>query len=242
MSLRDMERRAALLEKPYDPMDDIEELARREARGWKPRMAEMMFGEDGEPLAQGGGFYSDARPPFQTAAYPSVTLATTSKNIWGLLGPPSTIIQPSELWAGKKLHLHLSGQATSVLTPGNLTIEVRLGALTDAGGTIVATSSAIAWTASKTNISWVMDVWLRILNPGNATATGVVLCNALFVPNQLGLMIPAANNPLVIPETAAVTTTNVDLISATHLTVQWKRSGSTVETVQVADMDFVHVN
>src|SRR2546423_372187 len=107
--------------------------------------------------------YHETRNPYkQTATYASVSPITTSVSIL----PITTVLVGSSLqfpagyWdLGKKVHFRFFGVCTTGATPGNFTWEIRhqTGTPTDAGGTILATSAATAFTASKTNIPWFMD-------------------------------------------------------------------------------------
>lgn len=187
-------------------------------------------------MADGYPYYLETRPPFkQTADYPQVTLATTSKSILPLNG--TGFMTPAGYWdLGKEIRFTLFGKFTTVLTPGNITIEIRYQnaqPLTDAGGTILATSPAVALTASKTNISW--RILGRVHSRGAIGTATPLFAWAEFVPDQASLLIPAANNPMMIPQSAAAAV-NVDSQAAGGLSVQIKRSGSTVETVTVHDL------
>src|SRR6266545_4842305 len=107
--------------------------------------------------------YHETRNPFkQTTDYSQITLAATSKSIMGITAdlPTSALVCPASYWdLGKKWHVRMFGKATTGATPGNLTIEIRYqtGTVTDAGGTILATSGAVAMGANKTGASWSMD-------------------------------------------------------------------------------------
>jgi hypothetical protein len=202
----------------------------------KPRMSRILQGD--EPVASGGQFYTDLRPPFATAVFPAVTLSTTSKML--VRANPDTMLQPNEWWAGKKIKIHMFGQFTTAVTPGNLTIEIRLGEA-DAGGTILATTTAVALTASKTNIAWELAAWVTCFSTGNGGVSASLLATGRFEPNALSLLIPAANNPMLVPETAPAAVT-VDLTAPHGISVQFKRSGSTVETAQVVGQEFTHLN
>lgn len=183
-------------------------------------------------------FFQDTRPPFSTAIYPAVTLSTTSKML--VRANPDSMVGPSEWWPGKKITMHIVGQFTTAATPGNLTVEIRLGE-TDAGGTILATSTAVALTASKTNITWEVDLGVRCFSTGNGGTSASLIATGKFSANALGLLIPAANNPILLPESAPAAVT-VDLTAAHGISLQFKRSGSTAETAQVVDQDFIHLN
>lgn len=233
MTLAEMERRATLLGRVQP--DELEWLKKYESRRWNTRLQEMS--REGALLAAGEGpYYLETRQPFkQTADFATVTLAATSKNILPQTG--TGFMFPAAYFdLGKEIRFTLMGKATTGATPGNLTIELRYQAaqpLTDAGGTILATSSAIAMGASKTNISWKI-VGRVHARAGISTAAGLFGWME-FTSNQLSLLIPAANNPLIIPESAPAAV-NVDTTLAGGISVQWKRSGSTAETVTVSDL------
>lgn len=186
----------------------------------------------------GGPFLVDTKAPFNRAAYPSVTLATTSK----MLVPtnPNSSIQPTEWYAGKKFYLRQFGQATTGTTPGNLTVEIRLGT-TDAGGTILATSAAVALTASKTNIAWLFEAIVECWDTGSGGTSGSLFAHGILTPDNTGLLIGDAANPLMLPASAPAATT-VDLTGASGISVQWKRSGSTAETCQVFSQTLLALN
>jgi hypothetical protein len=178
-----------------------------------------------------GIYYRDAKAPFNIADFSAITLSTTSLMLWPSGGSPSAT--PAGYWtANKKMKITIFGKMTTVLTPGNLTIEIRYGT-TDNAGTILATSTATALTASKTNISFTLECYITS-RAGVSTASGLFAWGR-FIPDNTGLLIAAAANPLLIPASAA-TATNVDTTAASAINIQFKRSGSTVETVTVQDL------
>jgi hypothetical protein len=187
----------------------------------------------------GTQWIQDTRPPFGADDFPTITLLTTS-----LMLLPSAIWSPTyatDWYTGKRFQLDLWGRMTTAATPGNLTIEVRYGT-TDAGGTILATSAAVALTASKTAISWQMTVMVRCRDINTTTGTnGSLFCMGAFQSDQVALLIPAANNPMLLPAATAATTA-VDLTTTSGINVQMKRSGSTAETVIVHDYAFTALN
>lgn len=227
------ERDAVLLD---DPMvearrwADIDELARREAAGWKPRSSRFI--RDGDLVAAGGQFYHDTRGPFNTAAYPSVTLATTSKMLYP--ANPNVMVQPWEWFPGKKIRVIAFGQITTAATPGNLTIELR-AATADAGGTLLATSNALTLIASQTTKSWRCEFSIECWSTGNGGASGSLFASGVF---EASAAVFAAGQAL-IPDGANAAVT-VDLQAAVGLSLQFKRSGSTAETAQVFRNTFVH--
>jgi hypothetical protein len=126
------------------------------------------------------------------------------------------------------------GQATTGATPGNLTIELRAqnGTVTDAGGTILATSGAVAMGANKTNASWYMEFTIEArAQIGTAAA---MMAKGWFMTDPTTALIASTVNPIFIPTTGPATT-NIDTTLSQTINVQWKRSGSTAETVTVVD-------
>jgi len=185
-----------------------------------------------------GPFYHDSRPPFQTAAFASVAPLTTSVALWPVLGNSDL---PTNYWVpGKRIWVRAFGTMTTGATPGNMTLEMRL-AQASALGVIIATSTAIALTASKTTIAWFFEGVYECRANGVA---GSMFAYGKFVPNQLGLLIPAANNPLIIPESGAMAAVAVDttLVANAGISLQMKRSGSTAEAVVVHDLAINSMN
>src|SRR3954469_16961871 len=98
-------------------------------------------------------FYQDTRGPFTATDIAAVTLAATDKALYPIANFP---VLGSNYWKfiGKKLRIQLFGRITTVLTPGNGTLDVYWGTGADANGTIIQSSAAHALTASQTNLSW----------------------------------------------------------------------------------------
>jgi hypothetical protein len=94
-------------------------------------------------------YHETRNPHTQTADYSQITLSTTSKSIMSVTTdlPGSGLTFAAGYWdIGKKWHCRMFGKATTVLTPGNITVEIRhqTGAtVADAGGTILATSGRL---------------------------------------------------------------------------------------------------
>jgi hypothetical protein len=215
---------------------DIEYLKELHEREWKPRLGRML--RDGEALAAGGQWYNDTRAPFAADDFPAITLSTTSLMLW-----PAAIWSPTyatDWYTGKRFYLYVFGKMTTAATPGNLTVEIRYGT-TDAGGVLLATSAAVALTASKTTISWQLEAWISCRDIGQPGTNGSLFAHGFFAPDQAGLLIPAANNPMVIPASAAAAVAS-DTTITSGLNIQFKRSGSTAETATVQDLIFVAMN
>ena len=208
--------------------EEIAELAALEQSKWKGRHAEMI--QRGEPMAADTPLYVDVRSPKMTGNFGQITLAATSLMVLNPVINWSTIAGYWDL--GKRWRITIFGKFTTGITPGNLTVEIRYGT-TDAGGTILATSAATALTASKTDISWSMEVYVRA-NAVVGTAAGLFAWGWLQT-DMTGNLLTNALQPLYIPASAAAAV-NVDTTAAGGVNVQMKRSGSTGELLTVQDL------
>jgi hypothetical protein len=119
-----------------------------------------------------GGYYRDTRSPFTGADVTAVTLATTDKALWPVANIPP-LGSNYFGFIGKKLAITAFGRITTVLTPGNGTLDVYWGTGADANGTIVQSSAAHALTASQTNLSWILQLLVTCRAQG---ASGALLC------------------------------------------------------------------
>lgn len=183
-----------------------------------------------------GPFYLDTREPFISADIGTVTLSTTDLALY----PPSNFpVLGGQYFArpGKKMHIRLFGKITTAATPGNLTIDVYYGTGAAANGVLLASSAAVALTASQTNLSWFMDIYVHCRSIGSA--------GTLFVTGEMGAnvgVIASTLQPVMIPASAAVVSGACDLTAALIISVQAKRSGSTAETMTVQDMEVTACN
>lgn len=184
-----------------------------------------------------GLFYNDTREPFIAADIAAVTLATTDKALYPASNFP---VLGGQYFArvGKKLRIRLFGKMTTALTPGNGVFDVYYGTGADANGVLLASSlSTTALIASKTNLSWWAEVFVHCRSTGSA---GTLFCTGKADFN-VGLVASTAQ-PVLIPDSAAVVSGSCDLTAALIISVQFKRSGSTVETMAVQDMEVVAMN
>ena len=182
-----------------------------------------------------GQYYWDTRMPFTAADIASVTLSTTDKALYPVANFP---VLGSNYFGGifKKLKIFMFGRITTAATPGNGTFDVYWGNGTDANGTILQSSATVALTASQTNLSWEAEFTVTCRAFGSSGAllcTGKAFFNNAVIANTL--------QPLLIPASAPAQVT-VDLTQANIVSVQFKRSGSTAETMQVHDMEVVACN
>ena len=181
-----------------------------------------------------GPFYNDIRAPFVSADIASVTLATTDKALYPVANFP--VLGSNYFgFVGKKLRIKLFGRMTTVATPGNGTWDIYFNNGADANvGTILASSATLALAANQTNISWYAEVSVYCRAIGSA---GALMCTGLA---HMGSLL-TTNVPVLIPLTVPAQVT-VDLTVANIISVQFKRSGSTAETMQVHDMDVIAMN
>lgn len=214
--------------------DDIRELSEIMQGDWKARYAELMT--SGVPLASDGIFYNDLREPFMAADQAAVTLATTDKALYSASAFP---VLGGQYWSrvGKKMRIRAFGKITTVLTPGNLTFDIYYGSGADATGTILASSATVALTASQTNLSWMIDFYVHCRSTGS---TGTLFCDGIAYFNNA--VVANTLQPLLIPASAAVVSSSVDLTAANIISLQFKRSGSTVETMTVQDLEVIALN
>lgn len=183
-----------------------------------------------------GLFYNDLREPSIGADITAVTLAATNKALY----PPSNFpVLGGQYFArvGKKIHIRLFGRMTTGTTPGNLTLGILYGTGADANGVILASSAAIALTASQTNLSWIFESFIHCRSIGNA---GTLFARGMFRANAA--VLATTLQPMLIPASAPVVSGACDLTAANIISIQALRSGSTAETMQVHDLEVVAMN
>jgi hypothetical protein len=183
-----------------------------------------------------GAFYNDLREPFIATDVPAVTLATTAKALYTASYFPNL---GGQYWTrvGKKIKIRLFGRMTTVLTPGNGSFNVYYGNGTDANGILLMTGTPVALTASQTNLSWMLELYVHCRSTG-ATGTLFVTGRAEFHVS----LIASTLQPIMLPASAPAVSGACDLTAANIISVQYLRSGSTVETMQVHDLEVTALN
>src|SRR6266516_5907326 len=93
--------------------------------------------------------YHETRDPYFSSANFTTVTVTTGQSIIPVLRVPATNLAFSAnywLKPGRRWWIRVAASIVSAATPGNWTFEVhwQSGAATDAGGTIICTSGAIA--------------------------------------------------------------------------------------------------
>jgi len=180
-----------------------------------------------------GIFFNDLREPFVNADVAAVTLAATNKALYPASNFP---VLGGQYFArpGKAVRVRAFGRITTAATPGNGQFAVFYGTGADANGTSLVTSAATALTASQTNLSWMCEVDVHCRTTGNAGTlfgTGYALFNSAV-----------AATVWMIPASAPVASGSVDLTAANILSLQFNRSGSTAETMQVHNLQVIALN
>lgn len=178
-----------------------------------------------------GLIYLDVREPQIGADIAAVTLATTAKALY----PPSNFpVLGGQYFAriGKKLRIRLFGKITTAATPGNGSFDIYYGTGADANGVLLASSTAQVLQVSQTNTSWWADIYVHCRSIGSA---GTLFCDGIAHFNVATILSTA--QPILIPASAAVVSGACDLTASLIISVQFKRSGSTAETMTIQDME-----
>lgn len=181
-----------------------------------------------------GQFYNDLKAPFMITPAAAVTLAVTNK----ALVPIANIgaMGKDYWWAGKTVRIRAFGQITTAATPGNLTVALLYGTGADANGTSIVASAAQTLVANQTNLSWTCEVTVRCISIG---ATGTLFGTGIMETNSAVI----AAQQFLLPASAPAVSGSVDLTVASNvLSLQALRSGSTVETMQVVDLQVFALN
>jgi hypothetical protein len=181
-----------------------------------------------------GLFYNDLREPFIAADISPVTLLTTNLALY----PPSNFpVLGGQYFSriGKKLQIDIFGKITTAATPGNGQFNIYYGTGAAANGVVLQSSPAFVLIAAQTNLSWhlVLRVHARSLG-----STGTLFCRGLAHFNPAVV----AAGEVWIPASAAAVSSACDLTAALIISVQFLRSGSTVETMTVQDMEVTALN
>lgn len=180
-----------------------------------------------------GAFYNDLRSPFIASDVAAVTLAATNKALYPASNFPALGGQYFS-YIGKKLRIRLFGRMTTGATPGNGTMTVLYGTGADANGTSLGATAAHALTAGQTNLSWEADICVHARSLGS---TGTLFCTGHLIYNESLVAVRQ-----MIPASAPAASNSLDLTAANIISVQYNRSGSTAETMQVHDMEVIALN
>lgn len=178
-------------------------------------------------------FYRDSKAQaFLVADESGITGTTTDKM---LSAGARTALTANYFYPTKRVKVEYFFRYTTGTTPGNIGVEVYYGT-TDAGGTLLASSGAVALVGTKTNITCRAEAY------GHCRLLGT--SGSLFAFAQLSTD-PASgvltNNFLLVPAaTAAVTT--IDTTTAQGFNIQLKNSGANASSWTVHEMLFEALN
>ena len=180
-----------------------------------------------------GLFYNDLREPFVTVSPAAVTLAITAK---ALYTPSQFPVLGGQYFArvGKKIKIELFGVITTAVTPGNGSFNVYYGSGADAAGVLLMTGTPVALTAAQTALTWTAKLFVECITTGSA---GTLRCTGMA---QFNAAVLAARQ--MLPTATAAVSGACDLTAANIISVQFLRSGSTVETMQTIRMEVTALN
>lgn len=180
-----------------------------------------------------GLFYLDTREPFVTVSPAAVTLAATAK---ALYTPSQFPVLGGGYFnrVGKKILIHVFGVMTTAAIPGNGSFNVYYGSGADANGVILMTGTPAALMLNQTALTWVAEFVVTCITTGSA---GTLRCSGYAKLNE-ALQAPMQLLPNASPGVSGA----CDLTAANIISLQYLRSGSTAETMQVIDMRVVVLN
>ena len=176
--------------------------------------------------------YHETCDPSPIADEAAITLATTYK----ALMPVSRYNLGTQFFnkPGRKLWIRMFGKMTTLVTPGNGQIGILFGTGADNNGVIVAQSGAFSLAAAQTNLSWFADFYITCRSTGTV---GTLFGHGFFkVTDSVQALMQH------IPASAAVVSAAVDLTGTLVPSIQFLRSGSTVETITVQDYHISPMN
>lgn len=184
-----------------------------------------------------GPFWLDHRNPFISADCASVTLATTDKALYAVKDFPVLGGNYFNAFIGKAIAIWMFGGITTAATPGNGTVDIYWGNGTDANGTIIRSSAAKALSASQTDFSWWAELIVRSRTLGT---TGTLAVSGKFI--YAVSVMASTLQPHLVPDSGTIVSASVDLTLANIVSVQYKRSGSTAETMQIRELAVLALN
>jgi len=183
-----------------------------------------------------GPFWVDLRAPHMSADAAQVTFSVTTAK--ALLTTANLPILGANYFSyiGKAVRIRMVGRITTVAGVGSITASLYWGSGADANGTIVATSAAVALTASQTNLTWELELYVRCRALG---ATGSLLAYGMLNANVA--VLASTLQPVMIPASAAAPTT-VDLTQNFVLSPNFAIGGTTGSTATVHDFMYEALN
>lgn len=179
--------------------------------------------------------YHETIDPAVFADEATITLASTYK----ALIPTGRYNLGTQFFnkAGRKVRITAFGKITTAVTPGNGQMGILFGTNADANGVNIVQTAAFALTASQTNLSWraQFDIHARSLGAtGTLFGTGILWLNNAVAATSV--------QPILAPASAAAVSGSCDLTGVLVPSLQFLRSGSTVETITVQDYSIEPLN
>jgi hypothetical protein len=185
------------------------------------------------PLSQDKRFEMFVRDPLSEADIAAVTLAATYKALYPAANFP--VLDANYFnRVGKRMRIRAFGKITTAATPGNLQLALFYGTGADANGVNLVASAAQTLIAAQTNLAWEAEFHVQCRSIG-AAGTLFARGYAMFNPAVIAV------NSFMIPASAPVVSAACDLTAANILSVQALRSGSTVETMTVQDLEVTQI-
>lgn len=183
-----------------------------------------------------GLFYNDLREPFIIADLTAISPLSTAVPLYTASAFP---VLGGQYFArpGKAIKIQIFGRMTSAVTPGNVSWCVYYGTGAAANGVLLASSTAKAWTANQSNMSFYLETIVTCRSTGS---TGTLFCTGFVLPNVAA--VASTLQPVLIPDSAPAVSSACDLTAALIISVQMIRSGSTAETAQVHQMQVTALN
>lgn len=179
-----------------------------------------------------GIFYNDLKEPILTANIAAVTLLSTDKALVPAANMP---VLGSRYFdrVGKRIRIRVAGVITTAATPGNGSFTLYWGSGADATGASLGVSNVQALVAGQTNATWIAEFEVECRATG---ASGTLMATGWALFSEA---VSVAH--MVYPATGAGAVA-ADLTAASTISIQFKRSGSTVETMQVVSLDVIALN
>jgi hypothetical protein len=216
-------------------LPEIQELSGIEARHWKPRIARLM--KDAEPVNTPGLYYQDQRVPpagWMIADTAAVTLTTSQQVLWSVADLTPTFA--GDWWPGRGMQLRCLGRITTPAGAGALTWQLGYGTASGTTGAL-ATSAALAVTASQTNITFRFEGRIRCRRNGPGANAGVLFGGGVV---ESGVFTSTADKTLPASAPAEVTGLNLSTTSGIHL--QALEASTTGGTITIHDLELVNTN
>jgi hypothetical protein len=218
----------------YEKWELIQKLMQyHDGRTSKRRLIKMLL--SGEPIASGGMYFQDARPPWLMADTATVTLLTTQKQLWSTADLTPTF--QTDWWDGKQFMLRCFGRITTPAGAGTLTYQLGYGVADGTAGAL-ATSAPLTAIASQANMSWRFEGRVRCRSRANVAASAILMGTGIL---EFNTAVVAAGQGLM-PATAAAQVTGLNLAQTSGIHLQCAEAATTGATVVIHDLEFTSNN